>query len=154
DGFARDQKPPEDRKLDKATITSRTLLAGGEEARLEGGLTGPKRKARFLSRATKDGGKWKVDSFLVVDGQEAPATAARAAGDAESAQAIAGEFLELAVAARWNQARGVCSRDYLKKLMGVFTENLWAEEALAQLFFFPDHKPGDGFASDTPIPED
>jgi hypothetical protein len=42
----------------------------------------------------------------------------------------------------------------LKKLLGGFKEMMWAEEALAKQVYFPDLKPGDGFARQKDIPED
>jgi hypothetical protein len=152
DGFVREKPVPAEKKFDKAVIATQTLLVG-DEALFAGNLSGGKRQARFLSRAVKDGGKWKVDSFLVVDdGKQLGPSSARWGSEQESAQAIADEFLELCIAGQWVQARNLCGKDYLKKLMGIFDDPMWADEALAKQTYFPEMKPGDGFAHNKPIP--
>jgi hypothetical protein len=152
--FASKTEVPAERKLDKAAVTSALMLTG-EEGLYEGNLTGAKRKARFVARTVKDGGKWKVDSFLVVNtDKEAASASPKVANDTESARAIAGEFLDEIVAARYNLARGICTPAFLKKLVGeVLKGSLWEEEKLATAVYFTDRKEA-GFVRDLPVPEE
>jgi hypothetical protein len=152
--FASKTEIPAERKLDKAAVASALMLTG-EEALFEGNLTGAKRKARFVARTVKEGGKWKVDSFLVVNtDKEVPTAPPKVANDTESARAIAGEFLDDLVAARYNLARGICTPAYLKKLTGdILKGAVWEEEKMATAVYFPDRKEA-GFVRNLPVPEE